>query len=456
VWRVLARVPDTGLHPPTATATPTKTPTGAYPADRALTTDELGRVLAVPAPAVNTALVASVTIDPAPDACPMNSRPTYGVVHGITPQVCVIGTIGEAPGSVAAGQNDFAFRYLGPGVLELLELVQPASAARLAHVVADDWSQAGKAFLVEGWLGHGVIEPGASHSCDPAAADNCAAPGWLSDLQSPSANQVKYVVDDEMKQVDSILSQPARFGVYLVTPNSAACPSPAPSGASYCGWRVLARITNLLQASASLSPIPAPTATPTVAPPATPLIPSGGSPVGLIGPGNRPLTAAELSALIAADPEHLADRYVIDERVTCDGTNCSGVAPKALADVIQPDGSIGLVGPVDLRPDGGLLWTVPQTLTAYPDRFIFIVDAWMFSDGQRAWLDSDATAELTAQNGAFGQFAPPGIAATTSFHGLFLVQRVDTGKTCGPSPTAPTGSCYPQVQILARLEVAVP
>ena len=81
-------------------------------------------------------------------------------------------------------------------------------------------------------------------------------------------------------------------------------------------------------------------------------------------------------ALIAADPSHLSGRYVIDKRVTCDGTDCSGVAPKALADVIQPDGSIALVGPVDLRPEGRLVWTVPQALAAYQDRFIFIVDAW--------------------------------------------------------------------------------
>jgi len=84
--------------------------------------------------AVNAALVASVTIDPTPDACPMNSRPTYGVIHGIEPQVCVVGPIGDT-GSVASGQNIFAFRYLGPGVLGLLGLIQPASVTNLTHAV---------------------------------------------------------------------------------------------------------------------------------------------------------------------------------------------------------------------------------------------------------------------------------------------------------------------------------
>ena len=124
--------------------------------------------------------------------------------------------------------------------------------------------------------------------------------------------------------------------------------------------------------------------------------------------------------------------------------------------MIQPDGSIAVVGPVDPRPDGGLVWTVPQALAAYQDRFIFIVDAWMFTDGQSAWLDSDATAELTAQDGAFSQFAPAGTLAGTAVHGLFLVQKVNPPKTCGPNPTASSGDCSPIVDILARLEVAAP
>ena len=163
VWRVLARVPDTGLHAPTLRPTQTPPPAGVYPTDRALTTDELGRLLAGSQLAVNTALVASVTIDPAPDACPLNSRPTYGVIHGIEPQVCVIGPIGDT-GSVATGQNVFAFRYLGPGIVGLLGLIAPASSSRLAYRVADDWSQAGKVILVEGWLGSWPIScPSSRH-----------------------------------------------------------------------------------------------------------------------------------------------------------------------------------------------------------------------------------------------------------------------------------------------------
>lgn len=465
VWRVLARVSDTSLHAPTITATPTAAPVGVYPADRALTTDELSRLLAGPQLAVNTALMASVSIDPQPDACPMNSRPTYGVIHGVAPQVCVVGPIGDT-GSVASGQKIFAFRYLAPGVLGLLGLIQPASATKLTHAVADDWSQAGKVFLVQGWLG---ADPISCPSLDPAQSVDALNPtgvcgqDWMSDENPntpPSASgslsvPKRLVVAGGMRLIDRVPGDPAVHGVYVVRDGaSGTCGTSSANGGS-CGL-ILAKLSDLKIPEPGPSPTPTPTLAPTTAPPATPVTPVGGSPVGLLGSGNRPLTAAELSALIAADPSHLANHYVVDSRVTCDGTDCSGVPPKALADLIQPGGSIGLVGPVDLRPDGGLVWTVPQALTAYQDRFIFIVDAWIFSDGQKAWLDSDAKAELTAQDGAFARFAPPGTAASTAFHGLFLVQRVNAGKACDVIPVATAGTCYPQVEVLARLEAAAP
>ena len=62
-----------------------------YPADRALTTAELASLMAGPALPTNTALVASVTIESRPDVCPMDSRPTIGLVQGMGSQVCVIG-----------------------------------------------------------------------------------------------------------------------------------------------------------------------------------------------------------------------------------------------------------------------------------------------------------------------------------------------------------------------------
>jgi hypothetical protein len=226
------------------------------------------------------------------------------------------------------------------------------------------------------------------------------------------------------------------------------------------GGLVLARLADLPTLNPGPFPTGAATPTPTTAPPATPIaaptpsVAPSPAQTGLIGPGNRALTSAELAALIASDPGLLAGRYVIDKRAVCDGTNsCSGSVPVTVADSIQSDGSIGLVGPLDIGP-AGLVWTVPQAAARFEGRFIFILDASMFSSGQSVTLDSDASAELTAQDGVFNQFAPAGTPAGSSVHGLFLVRKVSPAKTCGPNSTASFEDCRPTVEILARLEDA--
>ncbi|HEX7492313.1 MAG TPA: hypothetical protein VF337_11490 [Candidatus Limnocylindrales bacterium] len=193
--------------------------------------------------------------------------------------------------------------------------------------------------------------------------------------------------------------------------------------------------------------------------PTTPLTGSSGAtgsaPTGLIGPNNAPLTTSQLEAVILTDQYRLNGRYVIDMRSICDGgADCSGIPPKAVADLIQPDGSTGLVGPLDLAPDGRLVWKVPQATATWDKRYIFIVDASISHSGEATYLSSDASAKLTAQAGAYDKFAPPGTGAGASGRGLYVVTRVDTGKTCLAVPTASGADCSPQVEILARLEVA--
>ncbi len=339
VWRVLARVSDTSLHAPTATATPTAAPTGVYPTGRALTTDELVRVLAGPTLAVDTALVASVTIDPQPDACPMNSRPTYGVVHGIDPPVCVVGPIGDNQGSVASGQNIFAFRYLAPGVLGLLGLIQPATATAMAHAVADDWSLAGKVFLVEGWLG---ADPIPCPSTDPAQSIDVLNPSgvcgqnWMSD-EDPNGQTAgsgsngttipkRLVQAGGARLIDGLDSLAVARGVYVVRGGATGACTASMSSDSDC-WLVLARLAALTMPPAVPSPHHTPTPTPapptTPAPVTTPVIAPGGSPIGLFGDGDRPLTSAEFASLWAADPAHLAGRIVIAKGPVPTGFRCA-------------------------------------------------------------------------------------------------------------------------------------
>lgn len=478
VWRVLARVSDTSLHAPTATATPTPAPTGVYPTDRALTTDELARLLAGPAPATNTALVASVTINPQPDACPMNSRPTYGVIHGIDPQICVVGPIGDT-GSVASGQNVFAFRYLAPGVLGLLGLIQPASASRLAHAVADDWSQAGKVFLVQGWLGNDPVQcptyvpTDVGDPLNPRGSGACEV-NWMSDEDpnstlSPDVSGVpsvpKRLVDaGGMRIIDDIPGYPAVHGAYVVRFNAVVGCTGSSGGVAGCG-RVLAKLADMTIPKASSSLTPPPTATPTTAPPATPVIPPGGSPVGLFGEGNRPLTADEFASLWASDPTHLAGRIVIAKGPVPTGFQCrdaiwegkpadppcvnlstqSGYVAQVgyWAIRVGADGKLSVLGAL-ATPTSGFVWTVDGTKAGSGPQAgqMIAVDAlleyWFnFCDIQRlggcsqSWLvrpDDNILSSIEVQEAAYGTFAATPTGNPAKIRGVYLL-RVGEGNS---------------------------
>lgn len=456
-----------------------------YPAERALTTPELALLMAGPALPVNTAFVASVTIDVRNDVCPMNRYQTQGVVEGMGSQVCVMtADVAVQPMTLT---GTFAMRYLAPGYLLLVGALTPASTSGLAFRVADDWPLAGKTFLTQGWLYYTGLIGNDPSVCSQASPDtngtySCTV-SWMSD--SPNATAVHDAnglpgppngvparsvgMTPDVADMDQITSG-RTSGIFVVASVTGPCPGAEPQDSRGCpAWRVLAKVADItLPAPNRSAASDAPTTAPPASPIASPLARIAVAPTGLIGPNNRALTPAELSALIAADPNNLAGRYVIDMRVTCDGVDCSGLPPKAIADQIQP-GSIGLVGPVDLRPDGGLVWTVPQSLNGFQGRFIFIVDAWIGGGGlgdacdilgqpcdRSTRLGSGPNArELTAQPGAISQFAPPNTPVGSAVRGLFLVSRVDNGKVCGMAPLASDGQCSAQIEILARLEPAV-
>ena len=458
-----------------------------YPAERALTTAELAAILAGPPLPTNTALVATVTIDLRSDVCPMNRYPTLGVLAGMDSQVCVVGTaIGgmsaRSGGSVedSGGREidwlngTYAFRYLAPGYLGFIDFVDPASDSQLAFHVADAWPQPTGTLLVSGYMTQlrlPASDPGFCTGVSPAPAGDPLNPNgkdpcvytWLSDTASevPTWHDDGLTVPPEARLVDAagaglidnIPDGVTVYGVFIVRWFPGPCVGYPINSLRPCqAFRILARVSDLSGSEAQPSSW---AATPTTSISATPIdspSPSSGIALpGLIGPDNTPLTASQLADLIAADPARLHGRYVIDTRVTCDGIDCTGVAPKAVADLIQADGSIGLVGPLDLRPDGGIVWTVPQATATWDNRFIFIVDATMFGNGDATYLDSDAAAELTAQNGAYYQFAPEGSSSSVAIQGLFLVRRIDTGKTCEAVPTAAGADCSPQVEIIARI-----
>jgi hypothetical protein len=466
-----------------------------YPADRPLTAVELAAVMAGPALPTNTALVASVTIDSRMDVCPMNRYPTVGVIEDMGSQVCVMGYGLADRLTEPKATGVFAFRYLGPGYLGLLGEIAPASNSRVAYAVTHEWPLAGKAFLVEGWLGAEALSvtcvdvPTAGDVLYPEFAD-CGFIDWLSTesaaplidpaLATPAPGQTadalalrgnaRAVAAGGMRIIDGLDHATPVHGVFVVRADTTGCPGASPADSRGCSqWHVLARVADLAPPLAT--PSSRPTETPTDAgPPATPIAePTAtlgtGGPTGLIGPGNRALTQAELATLVAADPKQLTGRYVIDERVTCETADCAGVAPAALADTMLTDGKVALVGPVNVRSDGGLVWTVPQAL-ASDGMFIYIVDAWISGAHPLAcddptktcdtWLGSENGREFTVQSGAYLDFAPQGDAEGAPRRGLFLVERIDKGKTCGTAAPASAGQCSAQVEVLARLEAVPP
>ena len=95
------------------------------------------------------------------------------------------------------------------------------------------------------------------------------------------------------------------------------------------------------------------------------------------------------------------------------------------------------MGPVEVRSDGGLVWTVPQILDAgFTEHApaIYIVDAWMSGMGadscdiagqpcyEVSWLaPADRTAQLNAQPGDYHRFGAGPVGGGAPIHGLFLV-----------------------------------
>ena len=313
-----------------------------YPADRALTTAELAALMAGPALPANTALVASVTIESRPDVCPMDSRPTIGVVQGMGSQVCVIGAGVSAymPTTNAAGV--FAFRYLAPGYLGLVGKVKPASS-RLAFSVKDSWPVSSDAFVVEGWLGaEGLLAScvGPVQQGDVLApyGDDCPYEDWLADDPNPvaalasvmramAANEsmdpttlvgnARLVQAGGMRMIDGLdaeikaaSSVTPVHGDYLVRAEMGPCPGASPVSSIGCDhWLVLAKLADISLPAATASPLASLSAT------------SG-------YPTDRALTTAELGRLLDSGALEKYDTVVVDAEVTAEASGACR-APQA-------------------------------------------------------------------------------------------------------------------------------
>jgi hypothetical protein len=402
---------------------------GGYPADRALTTTELASVMAGPALATNTALVASVTIDAKTDVCPMDRYPTIGVVEGMGSQVCVMGggvsTYLTAPKAAAV----FAFRYLGPGVLGLLGEITPASSSKTAFRVAEDWPLQGKTFLVDGWLGADALMDSCAFVPTPGDVlspngEDCPFNNWMSDEEtaspsdSPGPQPKRLVQAGGMRLIDSIDHGAPLHGVFVVRTVVEPCPSDPPISSRGCGsWLVLAKLGNVSIPVASQSP------SPTVSPPTGYLI-------------DRALTTDQLGRLLAAGSLKRYDTVIVDASVTLEASGACqtpqipdlefsgfivGVDPQACVYAV-PNTTIQS-GLLLLRVSGsntlGYMLTLPEPSTdftysptgAWPKGYFLV----------HGWLDTDAN-----------DCGRPGAVPTMMGYGLFP----DGGVMCHAALTA--------------------
>jgi hypothetical protein len=365
----------------------------SYPADRALTSPELALLMSGPALPTNTALVANVVIGIRADVCPMGRYPTVGIVEGMNSQVCVMASDLSAVPTGHTASGTFAFRYLAPGYLGLLGEITPASSATVAFRVADDWPLQGKTFLVDGWLTQirfpvtdvafctGGTPVPAGDPLDPNGSDPCVG-SWLTDspnslptrapdgLEIPKA--ARSVEAAGMGDFDAIPSGVAIHGVYVVRSVTEQCSGASPQDNRGCSaWRVLARVAEISVPAPSGTPLEVATAAPTTEPPATPLAPNL---TGVIGTGNRPLTADELETLMVEQPDHLAGRIVIVEapiptQISCQGDANGGgcaVNTKPLAQAgtsavsIGAEGALSLVGQIATPIAAGYVFSVEE------------------------------------------------------------------------------------------------
>jgi hypothetical protein len=432
-----------------------------YPADRALTTLELAALMNGPDLALNTTLVADVTITANMDVCPMNRYPTLGVVEGMGEQVCVMGAGVDAYLKTPSVTGTYAFRYIARGYLGLLGEITPASAGRIAHRVTDEWPRDGRTFLVEGWLG-ATTQAGAVCSEEVLAGDylapngyDCPLQDWLAD--EPSAPLVpaatpSVVATDPLgllgtarevfaggaRIIDSIDSKAPVHGVYVVRPTLGGCPgAPAYSSVGCSTWRVVARVTDIALPGPSTSRAPTPSWTP--GPPETPVPWPSTSPsaepatsaapdvspasLGLSGPDGRPLTVDEFQQAWANDPEHLAGRIVIAKGpipmgFACVGSMSVGCQVAVLDGLLAQEGYfavrvgadslLSIVGEI-ATPDGSFVYSLDEAKSSgIRSGKPIMVDAWL------AWqpsLECDAP-PYPSDNPCWGGAATSNLVAT--------------------------------------------
>lgn len=359
VWRVLAKVADISLPQPTPPPTATATPLAGYPADRALTTAELGRLLdSGSLKEYDTVLVDAEVSASASGACQTAGIPDLefaGFIAGIDTPPCVY-----AVPNATITPGHLLLRVLAGRTLGYI-LTAPDAPSGFAYSATDAWPQGD--FLVHGWLGTDARDCGR-----PAAQPTMVGYGLFPDgrvmcyaaltATKFDPTQVVYTgptpagppriaidpwdvpADGQAVDPGPMFSMPnssptsgAVEGTYVVSADHHC----SEYGTDCVGFSVLTRLADVV--------VPAPTTTATPSPQATPTAqPSLDTPY----PTSRVLTSDELGRFLQTDG--IKDKVLVAQ-VTLGKTSCPPVGSYVpMGNVVGVDG-VCVVGIGDGRPE---------------------------------------------------------------------------------------------------------
>jgi hypothetical protein len=208
-----------------------------------------------------------------------------------------------------------------------------------------------------------------------------------------------------MAQLDAVFSGGSApvFGTYVVTGATYSWSDASPhSSFGYSAWQVLAKVPDLSVPAPSAAPSASASPSESVAPASPVAVPSGPlapAPIGVVGPGGRPLTEPEFAALWASDPTHLAGRIAIVKGPVPPAFGCQSwgaePVPTQTCGTVVFEGQIGVDGDywaVRVGADGklsiagqiapnktGFVFTLDQVAlsSTSPPAGLQIVDAWL-------------------------------------------------------------------------------
>jgi hypothetical protein len=428
-WRVLAKLADISVPvatpAPTQSPSPTAGPLTGYPIDRALTADQLGRLLAAGSlKRYDTVVVdAQVTLE-ASGACQTPQVPDLeftGFIVGVDPQACVY-----AVPNTTIQPGLLFLRVLGSNTLGYM-LTLPSPSSNFTYSPTGAWPKG--YFLVHGWLdtdandcgrpgaiptmmGYGLFPDGRvmCHAALTATRfdPTRASPGGPTPAGPPRIPYFQIPADGHAVDDGPMFSMPGTAatsgsveGTYVVYSDHHC----SEFGSDCEEYSVLARLADIAMPGAMPGATPTPLPSPSASPPAPPATPVASLPAGagVIGSGNHPVNEAELETAIAHDAHGLEGRIAVVKGPVSSHIFCTGYGTEVLVCMVSgphaveegywavrigANGAISLVEELSVPTDGTFVFSLDAARavwsTAGSDKKTLLVNAWIGGMGADA------------------------------------------------------------------------